>query len=112
MHEIRSYVEELTDSSIRRGMKPEEAHRATVLETSGVKLLKEQCRDSWSWRSLDLLVADFRLGFRKLAHSPAFAITIIATIGLGLGLNKAVFTVFDVGIAMLALASPKFRIHR
>ena len=37
---------------------------------------------------------DFRFGFRLLGRSPAFALAVILTLGLGIGLNTCIFNVF------------------
>lgn len=42
-----------------------------------------------------LLVQNIRRGARRLRHDPAFALTAILTLGLGIGLSTAVFTVAD-----------------
>jgi predicted permease len=44
---------------------------------------------------MDTLFQDIRVALRGLRRSPAFVLTVVATIALGLGLNTSVFTVFD-----------------
>ena len=41
------------------------------------------------------MIAQIRQAFRTLRKSPAFTLTVIATLGLGIGLNAAIFTVVD-----------------
>ena len=42
-----------------------------------------------------MLLQDLRIALRGFRRSPAFALTVVLTIALGLGLNTSVFTVFD-----------------
>lgn len=42
-----------------------------------------------------MLLQDIRVAARGFRRSPAFALTVVLTIALGLGLNTSVFTVFD-----------------
>ena len=41
------------------------------------------------------MIATIRHAVRSLRHSPAFTLTVIATLGIGIGLNAAIFTVVD-----------------
>lgn len=49
------------------------------------------------WRTkelyqLDVIAQDVRFAFRVLRRTPLFAMTIVATLVLGIGLNASVFT--------------------
>src|SRR5687768_501309 len=80
------------EDELRREM---EAHRARMGEPpafGNTLRLREEARDAWGWRWLDDLVADTRLGWRTLRHSPAFALTAIMTLALGIGVNIGMFS--------------------
>jgi predicted permease len=47
------------------------------------------------WRWMTALPQDLRYALRMLGRSPAFGVTVVLTLGLGLGLNAAFFTVFN-----------------
>ena len=51
---------------------------------------------------------DLRHALRQLRRSPAFTVTVIVTLALGIGANAAVFTLFDrVLLRMLPVERPK-----
>ncbi len=57
---------------------------------------------------MNKLIQDVRYGLRQLRKSPAFTITVIVTLALGIGANTAVFTLFDqVLLRMLPVERPQ-----
>ncbi len=55
----------------------------------------EDARERWSLPWLDHLQQDVRYALRGLRRSPAFALPVILTLGLGIGANAAMFGVID-----------------
>jgi len=76
---------------VRSELAPDVARRRFGNETR----VKEEARDRWSLPWLDYIEQDLRYAFRGLRRSPGFAITVIATLGLGIGANAAMFGVID-----------------
>jgi predicted permease len=74
-----------------------EAHRAQMGQPAfGSTLrLREEARDAWGWMWLDDLVHDTRFAWRTLRHGPGFALTAIATLALGIGVNVGMFSLVD-----------------
>ena len=58
-------------------------------------LVLEQSRDVWGFGWMDSWKQDIRYAIRGLRRSPGFAIAVIGAIGLGIGLNTTLFTVFN-----------------
>ena len=58
-------------------------------------LVEDECRDARPIGAVDTVWQDVRYALRGFRRAPTFALTVVGTIALGLGLNTAVFTVFN-----------------
>ncbi len=93
--ELRFHIEMQTEENLRRGMTSEDARRRAVLLFGGVEGHKEASRDLRRVHTLDDLARGVRYTVRSLRRAPLAALTIVATVGLGLGLVAAVFTILN-----------------
>jgi putative ABC transport system permease protein len=92
VEEVRQYFDEATSERVTRGVPPEEAKRAAVLESGNVTLVQEQVR-SYGWENALLtLFADLRFALRQVVRNPGFAIVTTLTLALGIGAAVAIFT--------------------
>ena len=57
--------------------------------------VREDVRERWSVPWLDHLQRDVRYALRGLHRSPAFTLSVVVTLGLGVGANAAMFGVID-----------------
>ncbi len=91
--ELRAYVEARAASYQQRGLTSAEAERAALIEIGGVEQVKERVRDVRIGAALGTAVRDVRYGVRVLWRSPGYALVVIMTIALGIGVNAATFSV-------------------
>ena len=93
--EIRAHLDLLADEKERAGMKAGEARRAARVELGGVEQVKEEVRSVRAGVRLEQVWQDLRLGFRQLRRNPALSGMAVLALALGIGLNAAVFTLFN-----------------
>ena len=105
--EIESHLQLHVDDNIRAGMPPQEARRRAVLALGGVERTKEEYRDRRGLPAFESVVRDLRYGVRTLIKSPGFAFAGVLILGLGIGVNSAIFTVVNaVVLKPLPFAEP------
>src|SRR6266581_5107403 len=90
--EIREHLKEKIEELVAAGMPRKEAAYAARREFGNVTLSEEDGREVWRWPSIESFFADLRYGLRALRKTPAFSLTVIITLCLGIGLNSAIFS--------------------
>src|SRR4051794_13948892 len=93
--ELRFHVEREAEKYERQGMSREAALRRARLDFGGVEQMKEASRDVRGIARLESIGRDLRFALRSLKGRPAFTVTVIATLALGIGANTAIFTLVD-----------------
>jgi predicted permease len=93
--ELAFHIERETQKHIANGLSPADA-RARARERFGsVPLAADQCRDARGIGLVEDLTRDIVYAIRAFRRAPLAAVTIIATVALGLGLVTSVFTVYS-----------------
>ncbi len=106
--EIEEHLESQIAENVRSGMSPVEARRQAMLKFGSVAAMEEHYRDQKGLPALETLIQDVRHALRRLRMAPAFSITAILTLGLGIGATTAIFTlVYAVLLKSLAVANPQ-----
>ena len=93
--EMRIHVEMEEEENLQAGMSPQEAHFAALHRFGNVTLTEEKSRNMWRWNSFETLLQDARYGLRQIMRNPAFALSAILTLALGIGANSAIFSVVN-----------------
>jgi predicted permease len=93
--ELAFHIELETRKNVTPGMSEADARRRARIEFGGEAIVREACRDARRVNLIETLWQDVRYALRGFRRAPAFALTVIATIALGLGLNTTVFTIFN-----------------
>ncbi|MGE0453567.1 MAG: ADOP family duplicated permease [Vicinamibacteria bacterium] len=104
--EIRAHLAIATEERMADGGDQESARYAALREFGNVTLTAEAARRVWTPWWLEVLhdwLSDVRLAVRALAKKPAFSLTVVLVLTLGIGLNAAVFTMLK-GLALSPLA--------
>jgi predicted permease len=96
--ELRFHLDSRTADLIDEGLSPPDAALRARREFGSVAHAGESARAVWQFRWLADFVADFRLSLRSLCRTPAFALTAIATLALGIGATSAIFSMMDAAL--------------
>jgi putative ABC transport system permease protein len=106
--DIRDHIERETQDNIEKGMAPEEARRRAMLAFGNVARVTEETRAVWVRPSLGAMRQDVHYAFRTLRKNPAFATVVILTLGFGIGINTATFSIVNAAlIRPLTFAEPE-----
>ena len=89
---IHEHLEEKIADLIDRGMTREQAEHAALRDFGNVTLIEERSREVWQWPTLESALADIRFAFRQLLRSPAFTVTAVTTLALGIAVNATMFS--------------------
>ncbi|MBK8006088.1 MAG: ABC transporter permease [Gemmatimonadetes bacterium] len=98
--EIEAHLELEADRlAAEQGLSREEARARATRAFGNVTRARERFHEAQHWRWLEQVRQDLAFGLRSLKARPGFTLTALLTIGLGVGVNTAVFTLFYALIA-------------
>ncbi|MEO8199843.1 MAG: ABC transporter permease [Gemmatimonadota bacterium] len=91
--EIRLHVDLEAEELMRREhLAPDEARRRALVAFGGVTRYKEAHRDIRGWSWLEDLGKDVRYGLRGLLRAPAFSLSAVSILALGIGATATMFS--------------------
>ena len=91
--ELFAHLDFATAENLAQGMSAEDARRAATVKFGGALQTAEAYRDQRGFPLLDSLAQDVRYALRGMRRSPSFTAISVITLGIGIGVNAAVFTV-------------------
>jgi predicted permease len=94
--ELAFHIERETRKHLANGVSAAEARTRARARFGSVPLAADQCRDARGTAFVDDSVRDVLFALRMFRRAPLAAVTIVATVALGLGLVAVVFTFFNV----------------
>ena len=93
--ELQFHLEREAERLEAAGMRPDAARLHARRTFGGVEPAKEACRDARGTTLVDSVVRDVRYACRSFRRTPLVALTIVTTVGLGLGMVASVFTILN-----------------
>ena len=94
-NELQFHLEQSIHANIAAGMNASEARRQAIVEFGAVERTREE---TWRQRPgwlIETAMQDARYALRGFHRNPAFTLTAILTLALGIGATTAVFSVVD-----------------
>ncbi len=90
--ELRDYLEALVERKVRAGLGEAEARRTALVEMGGLEQVKDEVRSGRAFSGLLATMGDLRHAFRMIGRMPGLAAVVIGSLGVGIGVNTAVFS--------------------
>jgi predicted permease len=93
--EMAFHVDARADELEASGLTRAAAVAAARREFGSRDRARESVREAWSFRMIEDAIADLRYALRAFRRSPAFTVTAVVSLALGIGANSTMFAALD-----------------
>ena len=93
--ELSYHLERRSSDFEKAGLSASEARRRAALELGGMAQIREEVRDVWLTRWVRDFLHDLRFSVRSFLRTPAFTITTVLSLMLGVGATTAIYSLVD-----------------
>ena len=93
--ELRFHLDRAVEQHVARGLSVPEARRQALLAFGPIDAVKDDCRQSWGIRHIDILRRDLASALRLIRKHPALSAIAAVSLAIGIGLNTALFALVD-----------------
>src|SRR5262245_56898325 len=93
--ELESYIEITTEEYIAQGMGVAEAREAARRKLGNATRIREEVYEMNTATFVETTMQELRHSVRMLRRNPAFSLTAVLTLAIGIGANTAVFSVVN-----------------
>jgi putative ABC transport system permease protein len=93
--EVQFHIETHADELEQQGYRRADARARAVAEFGSRARVMEDSRAVWQFRWFEDMIADLRYAGRAFRRRPAFALTAIGCLGLGIGANALIFSLVN-----------------
>ena len=93
--ELAFHMEREVEANIAAGMPAVEARRRAAIAFGSRERAREECREERPSFFLESLGRDLRFGLQGLWRNPGFTAMAVLTLGLAIGTNATIFSLFD-----------------
>lgn len=90
--ELKSHIEMRTEDNVAAGMSSRQARRDALVRFGNPRMMRERTAESDAALNLESVWADMRHGLRQLRSAPAFSLTSILILSIGIGASTAIFS--------------------
>jgi putative ABC transport system permease protein len=93
--ELRAHIEMAAEDGVRAGMSEADARGRARLRSGNPVVMRKRAGGAGRALALEGFRKDVRHTVRQLGRSPAFTVTVVLTLALGIGATTAIFTLIE-----------------